>query len=133
MISTPRMRMALSLVTTTRRWATFKAIACIYDSAKAAAVPYLMSDLLKSCRCQALGSGRSISPPRWRASCVAERAGDERKEAGMLLFSLLARDSKTALPASTAPNDVARVCVKAAGACRSSRLDPHQCVELRCS
>jgi hypothetical protein len=39
-------------------------------------------------------------------------------------------DSKIGLPASTVADDVARVCVKAAGARRSSKLDPHQCVEL---
>ena len=84
MNSTPRMRMVPSLVMTTGRWATFKAMVCIYDSAKAAG-----RNLLRSCRCQAFRTGTSISLPRWRASCVTGRAGEERKETRMHFFSLI--------------------------------------------
>jgi hypothetical protein len=64
---------------TTGRSATFKAMACIYASARAAKVLYLMRSLLRSCRCQAIRS--RTSTPEWCASCVTAPAGDERREA----------------------------------------------------
>jgi hypothetical protein len=60
------------------------------------------------------------------------RRWEERGPHAPLFSYLPAMDSKIGLPASTVADDVARVCVKAAGARRSSKLDPHQCVELRC-